>query len=969
MIKSLFKKKFNTGIRFSSTLLILLFTVSLTFSQGIRPLKGGERILFVANSFTSFFGPLPVAINAIYKVADPSFKPINYVMTGKGCGIIKEYVVWSNKPSGTGSIDSIRHGNWDYVVVQAWEDAVNMKDTAKTFMGCGAQSGYPQNQDTLIKYFKILDNEIKAVNSKTIFYAPHVNTWNYTDQLAKIKECYTKLKSQVSVPLFIPTYLAWDSVKTDYPTTHFACKDAKSDGFIKLLYSDCDHQSGNGMALDAFTWYTILSGGLSGVGLIPVFPSAMGDPSSRDYLAEVGCKIGRKILLSIGSSSDFEAPSTPTGLSASDLTDSSVTLSWNPSTDNIGVTGYEVYVNGVFFANTTSTNISVKELGPGLNYNLTVKAYDAAGHYTVNSSPLNITTTGTIIITNGSFEIPVVTSNSYNPKGSFWTYSGTKAGITASPPSKCDGAQTGFLNKENTGIQQLSQTVNLTAGNYKCTFYTTVPSYNANFQSIRFVVGSTEYDVKMSTRTVWEKHIVKFPVATTGACDIKFYLPANTCAFIDNVVIETATAVIPATGVSVTPSALTISSQGGTSTLTATVVPANTTYNSVAWSSSDTNIATVSASGVVTAVGNGLATITAKTTDGNFTASSTVTVDFAVVKVTGISVLPSTVNVTAGLTTTLTTTIFPDNARNKNVNWSTGNAAIAKVDAAGVVTGVSPGNVTITATSADDNTITATSSVTVQASTVSVTGVNVTPSTLSLLVGGSTSTLAVVITPANASNTNVSWSSSDTNVATVSSSGVVTPVSNGVTLITANTIDGGKMASAEVTVTTQVVGVNVVPSSLSIIVDGATTWLAATITPATASNKNVSWSTNNSDVATVSSAGLVSPIGVGNAIITATTEDGLKTSTCSVEVSTMSGISQPKNQATCYSIYPNPTVTEFKVKGIDGSQKIKVFDLTGILIYETKSDKISTSTWTSGLYFVQISDKNNTTSLMLEVIK
>jgi hypothetical protein len=130
-------------------------------------------------------------------------------------------------------------------------------------------------------------------------------------------------------------------------------------------------------------------------------------------------------------------------------------------------------------------------------------------------------------------------------------------------------------------------------------------------------------------------------------------------------------------------------------TLSATVVPDNASRR-VTWSSSDVNVATVS-SGVVTPVGNGTATITVKTTNGNFTATCDVNVAFAV---TGISLSPSSLSFTTANPQTITPTISPANAANQTLDWTSSNENVVTV-LNGVVTPVADGTATITATATD----------------------------------------------------------------------------------------------------------------------------------------------------------------------------------------------------------------------------------------------------------------------------
>ena len=152
------------------------------------------------------------------------------------------------------------------------------------------------------------------------------------------------------------------------------------------------------------------------------------------------------------------------------------------------------------------------------------------------------------------------------------------------------------------------------------------------------------------------------------------------------------------------------------------------------------------------------------------------------------------------------------------------------------------------------------------------------------IVDGKSVNLTATISPSNATNKNVTWASSNTSVATVSSSGVVTAKSVGTATITVTTKDGSKKATCEVTVTPiRVSGVTLGSSSEEIIYLNNKT-LTATVSPSNAANKNVTWSSSNTSVATVSSTGVVTAKSVGTATITVTTADGSKKDTTNITV-------------------------------------------------------------------------------------
>lgn len=136
---------------------------------------------------------------------------------------------------------------------------------------------------------------------------------------------------------------------------------------------------------------------------------------------------------------------------------------------------------------------------------------------------------------------------------------------------------------------------------------------------------------------------------------------------------------------------------GRTETLIATVLPTTAKNKNVTWSSDKTAIATVDSKGMVKGVSPGVATIKAKTVDGGYEATCTVTVVNSTVAVTSVTVSPSTLTLNEGATSTLTATVSPSNATDKTVAWSSTNGNVATVDQTGKVTAVKEGSATIVA--------------------------------------------------------------------------------------------------------------------------------------------------------------------------------------------------------------------------------------------------------------------------------
>ena len=159
---------------------------------------------------------------------------------------------------------------------------------------------------------------------------------------------------------------------------------------------------------------------------------------------------------------------------------------------------------------------------------------------------------------------------------------------------------------------------------------------------------------------------------------------------------------------------------------------------------------------------------------------------------------------------------------------------------------------------------------------IGVTGVSLTPTEITLD-AGSSQTLTATVTPANATNQKVTWSSDNESVATVDNSGNVTAKAAGTATITVTTEDGAKTATCKVTVnapqTKPVTRVSLNKAELALVMNG-TEKLTATVEPSDATNQNVTWESNKTDVATVEQDGTVKAVGTGEATIKVTAQDG-----------------------------------------------------------------------------------------------
>lgn len=229
--------------------------------------------------------------------------------------------------------------------------------------------------------------------------------------------------------------------------------------------------------------------------------------------------------------------------------------------------------------------------------------------------------------------------------------------------------------------------------------------------------------------------------------------------------------------------------------LTAVVQPSDASDKSLVWTSSNAEVASVNETGLVTPLASGEALITVTTVDGGFSATCAVTV---IQPVLSITLNETSININPDMTFELVAQINPDNADNKELEWKSSDETVVTVDQNGVVTGVETGvgrEAAITVTSKDSG-VSATCVVRV---TKDVVGVEL-DCQYKRIEAGKEFQLTAIITPSDATNTNVVWTSSDSEVASVDATGKVTARSAGTAVITVTTEQNGYTATCKVVV-------------------------------------------------------------------------------------------------------------------------------------------------------------------------
>lgn len=257
------------------------------------------------------------------------------------------------------------------------------------------------------------------------------------------------------------------------------------------------------------------------------------------------------------------------------------------------------------------------------------------------------------------------------------------------------------------------------------------------------------------------------------------------------------------------------------------------------------------------------------------------------VSVTEVGLNKTSTTLIEGESETLVATVMPENATDKSVVWESGNESAATVSQEGLVTAVGEGKAMITVKT-NDGGFSASCEVTVNKRVIAVTGVKLSAASMTLR-EGDRGILTATVEPANATNKNVKWWTSDLDIVSVGSTlggstGYVEARKAGTVTVTVKTEDGEFSASCEITVEKKevpVTGIAIEPSSLKLPV-GDTYSLIPHVQPSDATNQDIKWLSTNESVATVNAEGKVTAVAAGSAEIRAMLEG--KLATCPVEV-------------------------------------------------------------------------------------
>ena len=313
--------------------------------------------------------------------------------------------------------------------------------------------------------------------------------------------------------------------------------------------------------------------------------------------------------------------------------------------------------------------------------------------------------------------------------------------------------------------------------------------------------------------------------------------------------------------------------QGKFAQIAAVAQPGDAYDKRITWTSSDLTVVRVDATGGITGIQTGMATVTATAADGRGAKASCTVIVLPLVSSLTLN-LPAITIAMGQVVSTVTATVLPDEAGDRTLNWTSANPSVARVDAYGRITGVKTGKAVITAAAQDGSGKQASVTVTVVSAKKGVTGIKLSAKSATVY-ERKTLTLKATLSPSSPTDKTIRWLSSDPAVAAVSSKGVVTGLKVGSATITV-ICSSGYAATCAIRVTEVPVSSVKFSSTKATISIGATYQIKATVSPSDAKDKALAWSSSNSNIATVSGSGKILGVGAGTATITAISANGIR---------------------------------------------------------------------------------------------
>ncbi len=402
--------------------------------------------------------------------------------------------------------------------------------------------------------------------------------------------------------------------------------------------------------------------------------------------------------------------------------------------------------------------------------------------------------------------------------------------------------------------------------------------------------------------------------------------------------------------------------------LTANIIPAEAIGLNILWESDDENLITVNEN-------NGLISSLPKTGNANViakikniaSAKCQINVE---VPITGIIISPETktLDIAATKTLQMSATLQPENISTTDVTWESSDNTKATVDENGLVTFKEAGTIEITVTTKDKK-HNSKATLTINDTRKRVTGVTLN-SNSEKFVGKHTFNLIANVKPYDATDRTVTWHSTDNTIAEVDDEGHVNiKGKKGTVDIIVTTNDGNYTETCTFIVYEK--NVNIVTTGVTLnknkatVKIGTTLQLTETIIPSNATNKNVTWKSDDDDIAIVDEKGLVTAVNLGTTTITVKTVSGKHKAKCIITVTDKdTGIENLFTSDNKYNVYPTSVVNKFTIKStkeLKSPIMLEIYNISGEKVYADKiTNKVQTiniANLKSGIYLLKIENE------------
>lgn len=334
--------------------------------------------------------------------------------------------------------------------------------------------------------------------------------------------------------------------------------------------------------------------------------------------------------------------------------------------------------------------------------------------------------------------------------------------------------------------------------------------------------------------------------------------------------------------------------------------------------------------------------------------------------VTSISITGPYAIYTKDGTLQLNVNILPINANNKKIIWSIKDSTIASINQNGLVTAKKDGIAIIYATTEDGSNLTAQKTISVNNQNVIVQQISIIGND-SIFVKNGFLQLSTQVLPTLATNKNILWSISDSNLATITQTGLLTAKANGKVIVNASAADGGGVkANKTITISNQntfIQQISIIGND-SIFTKNGSLQLSTQILPSDATNKQVIWSVYDTNLASVTPMGLLMAKANGTVIVTATSADGGGAkATKAITITNQSVAINEVNLTNQITIYPNPASNVLAINQLNANFSYKIINLQGqeILNGELKKpfSSIDISKLENGSYMIGLTTETS----------